>query len=420
MARRRLYVTPTSVVTVDCAAVDFDLSADQLALHDAAAALLDRFAGHDALRARVGDGVVVGTLPGASGASGASGPSGSMEGADSADVQSAPHGYDATVWSAMADQGWLALELPEDDGGLGLGAVEVAVLCEQLGRRLVAAPYLPSVVALGALCGEEARADSGTKEWREALAAGTAVGCVAFVPRRGQLTATGTGDAVRLSGQIGPTVYAPSADVAIVVTTADVYGVDLRAADIGRPAPLAAMDRTRELGELTFDGTSARQLGGPDDAALVLDRAATLASAEMLGSADAALSMAVDYAKDRVQFGKPIGSFQAVKHMLADALVDVEGMRSTAYYAAWCAAAGDRDRSVAASMAKAWCSDASRRVMACGLQVHGGIGFTWEHDMHLYLKRAQLDQVSFGDAAFHRDRIAGLLRERLASGQAIT
>ena len=242
---------------------------------------------------------------------------------------------------------------------------------------------------------------------------------MAFAPRPGRLAATGTGDAVRLRGQTAPTLYAPSADVAIVVTTEDVYGVDLRA-DAGRPAPIAAMDRTRELGELTFDGTPARHLGGPDDAALLLDRAATLASAEMLGAADAVLSMAVDYAKDRVQFGKPIGSFQAVKHMLADALVDVEGMRSTAYYAAWCAAAGDRDRSVAASMAKAWCSDASRRVMACGLQVHGGIGFTWEHDMHLYLKRAQLDQVSFGDAAFHRDRIAGLLRERLASGQAIT
>ncbi len=120
--------------------------------------------------------------------------------------------------------------------------------------------------------------------------------------------------------------------------------------------------------------------------------------------------MAVSYAKDRVQFGKPIGSFQAVKHMLADALVDVEGMRSTAYYAAWCTAADDPDRSMSASMAKAWCSDASRRVMSTGLQVHGGIGFTWEHDMHLYLKRAQLDQVSYGDAAFHRDRIADLLR----------
>jgi alkylation response protein AidB-like acyl-CoA dehydrogenase len=140
----------------------------------------------------------------------------------------------------------------------------------------------------------------------------------------------------------------------------------------------------------------------------------------MLGAADRVLSMTVEYAKDRVQFGKPIGSFQAVKHMLADALVDVEGMRSTVYYAAWCVAADDRDRSLSASMAKAWCSDASRRVMGTGLQVHGGIGFTWEHDMHLYVKRAQLDQVSFGDAAFHRDRIAGMLRERLDAGQALS
>ncbi len=143
----------------------------------------------------------------------------------------------------------------------------------------------------------------------------------------------------------------------------------------------------------------------------------TLASAEMLGAADHVLSLAVSYAKDRVQFGKPIGSFQAVKHMLADALVDVEGMRSTAYYSAWCTAADDPDRSMSASMAKAWCSDASRRVMATGLQVHGGIGFTWEHDMHLYLKRAQLDQVSYGDAAFHRDRIAELLRAGLRSAE---
>jgi alkylation response protein AidB-like acyl-CoA dehydrogenase len=411
-------VTPVSVVTVDCAAVDFDLSADQLALRDAAAALLDRFAGHDALRARVGDGVVVGTLPGAPGED---------EGAphDGTPAAGVPRGYDATVWSAMADQGWLALEVPEDEGGLGLGAVEVAVLCEQLGRRLVAAPYLPSVLVLGALSGEEARADSGTKEWREALAEGTAVGCVAFAPRPGQVSVSvsgsdsdsGSGGAVRLTGRTGPALYAPSADVAVVVTDRGLYAVDQQTE--GRPEPVAAMDRTRELGELALDGTPARHLGGPEAATLLLDRAAALTSAEMLGAADSVLTMAVGYAKDRVQFGKPIGSFQAVKHMLADALVDVEGMRSTVYYAAWCAAAGDEDRSVSASMAKAWCSDASRRVMACGLQVHGGIGFTWEHDMHLYLKRAQLDQVSFGDAAFHRDRIAGLLRQRLAAGQAI-
>ena len=224
---------------------------------------------------------------------------------------------------------------------------------------------------------------------------------------------------VRLRGRTPPVAYAPSADVAVVLADdGGVYGVDLRAA--ARPTPLAAMDRTRELGVLAFDGTPALFLGGEDAAALLVDRAATLASAEMLGAADHVLALSVQYAKDRVQFGKPIGSFQAVKHMLADALVDVEGMRSTVYYAAWCAAAGDPERSLSASMAKAWCSDASRRVMASGLQVHGGIGFTWEHDMHLYLKRAQLDQVSYGDAAAHRDRIATLLRARLEAGQPLS
>jgi alkylation response protein AidB-like acyl-CoA dehydrogenase len=398
--------------TVDCAAVDFDLSGDQQALRDAAATLLDGRAGHDALRARVGKGAIVGTLPGAGEASVPATP----DGAPAAD---APHGYDASAWTAMGEQGWLALEIPEDEGGLGLGMVEVAVLCEELGRRLVAAPFLPSVVALGALSGPEARAVAGAKEWREALGAGTAVGCVVLATD-GRVTANAAGPdgEVRLSGESAPTLYAPSADVAVVVAGSGVYAVDLGAA--GRPAPLPAMDRTRELGVVSLDGTPGLHIGGADAAALTLDRAATLASAEMLGAADRVLSMSVDYAKDRVQFGKPIGSFQAVKHMLADALVDVEGMRSTAYYAAWCAAADDRDRSLSASMAKAWCSDASRRVMGVGLQVHGGIGFTWEHDMHLYVKRAQLDQVSFGDASFHRDRIAAVLRERLESGQSLS
>jgi len=394
-----------SAATVDCAAVDFDLSGDQQALRDAAASLLDKMAGSDALRARVGPGAIVGTLPGAGAASGEA-------------AVNAPAGYDGAVWSAMADQGWLAIELPEDDGGLGLGMVELAVLCEEIGRRLVAAPFLPTIVALGALGGDEARADAATKEWREALGQGEAVGCVAAASGTDRLTVAVSNGQVRLSGQTAPVAYAPSADVAVVLADGGVYGVDLRAE--GRPAPLSAMDRTRELGVLAFDGTPARFLGGDDAAALLLDRAATLASAEMLGAADHVLALTVQYAKDRVQFGKPIGSFQAVKHMLADALVDLEGMRSTAYYAAWCAAAGDPERSLAASMAKAWCSDASRRVMAAGLQVHGGIGFTWEHDMHLYLKRAQLDQVSYGDAAAHRDRIATLLRTRLEAGESLS
>ena len=393
-----------SAIAVDCAAVDFDLSSDQQALREAAASLLDGMAGSDALRARVGAGAIVGTLPGAGAASGET-------------AADAPRGYDNAVWSAMAEQGWLAIELPEDEGGLGMGMVELAVLCEEIGRRLVAAPFLSSIVALGALCGDEARADAGTKEWREALGQGDTVGCVAAAPGPRSLTVSGTQGQVRLSGKTSPVAYAPSADVAVVLADGGVYGVDLRTE--GRPEPLSAMDRTRELGVLAFDGTPSRFLGGVAAADLLIDRAATLASAEMLGAADHVLALTVQYAKDRVQFGKPIGSFQAVKHMLADALVDVEGMRSTAYYAAWCAAAGDPERPLAASMAKAWCSDASRRVMAVGLQVHGGIGFTWEHDMHLYLKRAQLDQVSYGDAAAHRDRIATLLRARLEAGDTL-
>jgi alkylation response protein AidB-like acyl-CoA dehydrogenase len=384
--------------------VDFDLSGDQQALRDAAASLLDKMAGADALRARVGTGAIVGTLPGA--------------GAASADATDAPTGYDEAVWAAMADQGWLAIELPEDESGLELGMLELAVLCEEVGRRLVAAPFLPTIVALGALCGDEARADAGTKEWREALGSGDAVGCVAAAPGPNGLRVSGSEGAARLNGQTPPVAYAPSADLAVVIADGGVYGVDLRAE--GCPAPLSAMDRTRELGVLAFDDTPAQFLGGEEAAALLVDRAATLASAEMLGAADHVLGLTVQYAKDRVQFGKPIGSFQAVKHMLADALVDVEGMRSTVYYAAWCAAAGDPERSLSASMAKAWCSDASRRVMAAGLQVHGGIGFTWEHDMHLYLKRAQLDQVSYGDAAAHRDRIATVLRTRLEAGQSLS
>jgi alkylation response protein AidB-like acyl-CoA dehydrogenase len=397
--------------------VDFDLSPDQLALREGAVTLLDRFAGRDQLRARVGPGVVVGTLPGAGQGEG-DGVQADRGAAMGGDQTS---GFDSAVWAAMADQGWLALEVPEDEGGLGLSTVEVAVLCEEVGRRLVAAPFLSSVLALGALSRPEARAVGATGDWRRDLSVGAATGCLAFVPSNEHLRAEGEGDGaggspwVRLSGTAGPTVFAPSADVAVVVTGSDVYAVDQR--EHGRPPAVAAMDRTRELGVLTFDATPALHLGGTESAQAALNRAATLVSAEMLGTADRVLSMSVSYAKDRVQFGKPIGSFQAVKHMLADALVDVEGMRSTAYYAAWCTAAGDPDGSMSASMAKAWCSDASRRVMATGLQVHGGIGFTWEHDMHLYLKRAQLDQVSYGDASFHRDRIADLLRAGLRAAE---
>jgi alkylation response protein AidB-like acyl-CoA dehydrogenase len=214
-------------------------------------------------------------------------------------------------------------------------------------------------------------------------------------------------------------VFAPSADVVVGLSAG---GDELVVAPLGerRPPREPAMDLTRELGWLDAAALAgATPIGGRDEVEAFLDRGATAHAAELLGASARMLDVTVQYAKDRVQFGRPIGSFQAVKHRCADMLVDVEGMRSAVYYAAWCLAAGHPDASLAASTAKTWCSDAARRVMASALQVHGGIGFTWEHDLHLYLKRAQLDAMCFGDATYHRSRVARLLRPRIDAGDSV-
>jgi alkylation response protein AidB-like acyl-CoA dehydrogenase len=360
--------------------LDFALSDDQEALRDGARELLDDLASSTRVRA----------------------------------VVDAGGGWDRDLWRSMLDQGWTGVALPEAQGGLGLGTVEVAVLLEEIGRHAAPAPFASTVLALGAL----ADADQGDDV---AALLGGEVACVAWSRRADAVRATSGDGGWRLSGCPDPVLYAPSASRAVVVaTTGD--GPELFAVTVvdgHRAPPEPAMDRTRELGWLRLDDVPARRLGGADAVDALLDRGATYAAAEMLGSADRVLAMAVDYAKERVQFGRPIGSFQAVKHRCADMLVDVEGMRSSVYWAAWCLSAADDDRSVAASTAKIWGSDASKRVMASGLQVHGGIGFTWEHDLHLFLKRAQLDQVSFGDAPFHRERLAALLRPRVEAGESI-
>jgi hypothetical protein len=235
------------------------------------------------------------------------------------------------------------------------------------------------------------------------LAAGESLACLAFAPGP-------------QADRPEPTLYASVADLAVVVRPEALVVVDQADA---RPVAQPAMDRTRSLAWLRPEGGPGLRIGGAGAARRVLDRAATAVSAELLGAADRVLAMTVAYAAERVQFGHPIGSFQAVKHRLADAVVDVEGMRSSVYYAAWCLSAGHPDASLAASSAKAWCSDAARRVMASALQVHGGIGFTWEHDLHLFVKRAQLDGVTFGDADFHRERLATLLAARPADAPAL-
>jgi alkylation response protein AidB-like acyl-CoA dehydrogenase len=374
--------------------VDFELSDDQRALQDAASALLDNRCPTTRVR-QVADGT--GQL-------------------------------DDLLWAAMAEQGWLAVELPEAAGGLGLGLVETVVLCEQVGRHLAPVPFLGTVLAGVALAravvdGEidasTALGEQSVGSWIEQLAAGDAVGAVAWSRDPGAVTARpDIGGGWTLSGRTDLVVYGPAADVVVVFAEADGAPALFALAPAGpeRPTAEPAMDRTRSVGWLTVTDRRARRLGGADRAGDLLDRAATATSAEMLGAADRVLEMTVAYAKDRVQFGRPIGGFQAVKHRCADMLVDVEGMRSATYYAAWAVGAADPDARAAASVAKVWCSDAARRVMASGLQVHGGIGFTWEHDLHLFLKRSQLDQMAFGDAGLHRQRLARILRPRAESG----
>jgi alkylation response protein AidB-like acyl-CoA dehydrogenase len=302
-------------------------------------------------------------------------------------------GIDRELWSAMVDQGWLGVEQPEAAGGLGLGFVEVAVLLDELGGHAAPAPFASTVLALAALQGTE---------WEDRLVEG-AVGAVAW-----------SDGAAR---QLVP--YAPVADVAVVVD-ADGGGLvvhDLTAGE--RPVAEPAMDVTRCVGWLDADRAGSVRIDDPDRATALIDRGAAAVAAEALGGASRVLDLTVEHAKTRVQFGQPIGSFQAVKHRCADMLVDVEGMRSTTYHAAWAIGAGDPDASVAASTAKVWSGDAARRVMASGLQVHGGIGFTWEHDLHLYLKRAQLDALTFGSPTVHRQRLASLLRGRVEAGASV-
>ena len=334
--------------------MDFDLSADQLALRDAARDLLDARASTDHVRK----------------------------------VLDAEEGYDPELWREMAAQGWLAIEVPEDVGGLGLGFVEVAVLAEEVGRHVAPAPYISTVLARRALA---------TTDWAERLTEGTAVGAVAW--------------------GASPVIDAPIADVLVVVRDSDVTAYDISAT---KPTRVEAMDQTRRMARIDpteLDGGV--EVGGDDLVTSMLDAGATAYAAELLGAAQRMLEASVDYAKVREQFGRPIGSFQAVKHRCADMLVDVEGMRSAVWYAAWAVETNAADRSLAASTAKAWASDAGMRVMNSALQVHGGIGFTWEHDLHLYLKRAQLDSVVFGDATYHRERIARLLKTRLDSGAGV-
>jgi alkylation response protein AidB-like acyl-CoA dehydrogenase len=292
--------------------------------------------------------------------------------------------YDEDVWKEMSELGWAGIFIDEDHGGQGLGIVELVILMEELGYALAPVPFLSNAAAGLAL--QFAGTDAQKERWLPGIASGEARGTVGVL-------------------RDGEARLVPDADSAEVIVLISPDGstavVEASAAEV---EPFEAMDRTRRFARVRADG--GESLGGDHFAAA--DRIATALSAETVGVAQKAMEMAVDYARERKQFGRPIGSYQAVSHPCAQMLLEVEGSRSAAYYAGWCADAEPDSLPAAASMAKAYSSDAGWRVCGASLQVHGGIGFTWEHDLHFYLKRARTNAMLFGSAREHRERVAGL------------
>ena len=329
-------------------------------------------------------------------------------------------GYDEAVWRQMGEQmGLQGLIVPEEFGGSGYSYVELIVVLEEMGRSLLCAPYF-ATVALAANALIHSGDDQAKKEFLPGIASGETIATVAFTEPSGKwdeagvtMAATKSGDDWKLSGTKMFVLDGHTADLIIVAarTSAGVslFVVSGDAAGLTRTA-LSTMDQTRKQAKLEFSDTSARLIGtdgaGWTVLSTVLDLAAVALAAEQVGGAQRCLDMAVEYAKVRVQFGRPIGSFQAIKHKCADMLLEVESAKSAAYYAGWCAAEMNEELPSVASLAKAYCSEAYFHAAAENIQIHGGIGFTWEHPAHLYFKRAKSSELLFGDPTYHRELLA--------------
>jgi alkylation response protein AidB-like acyl-CoA dehydrogenase len=329
-------------------------------------------------------------------------------------------GYDPAVWHQMASQlGLHGLIIPEEFGGSGSGYVELTVVLEEMGRALLCAPYFSSVAMAASLL--LAVGDKGAQQdYLPLIADGSTVATVALAETPGRwdegditLTASGAGDDWSLTGRKSYVLDGHIADLVLVAARSRA-GVSVFAVDKAAPGftatPLSTMDQTRKQAALTFESTPARLVGtdgqGWGAIAKMLDLAAVALAAEQVGGAQKVLDMAVNYAKARVQFGRLIGSFQAVKHRCADLLLEVELAKSAAYYAGWAASEDNGELPVAASLAKSYCSEAYSHAAAENIQIHGGIGFTWEHPAHLYFKRAKSSELLFGDPAYHRELLA--------------
>ena len=332
--------------------------------------------------------------------------------------------HDDKLWRSIADQGWVGLSIPEEHGGLGLGLVEMAVVAEEMGRACLPGAFISTLIAVALI--ERAGSTEQRAKYLERIAAGELKATIAFLGAGANWDA----DAVKLKATrdggefslTGVKLFVPDAGVADLVICVARDGDSLMLLPVERGAanlrvsPMPSMDATRKIYEVNFEGVIVPQadaLGADGDVRGALNEALEVATAalcaEMVGGMGWILDATVEYAKTRQQFGRPIGSFQAVQHGCADMLLLTESARSAAYYAAWALTEGDPSASGAVSIAKAYCSDAFREVGNRGVQVHGGIGFTWEHDLQLYYKRSKSSETMFGDATFHRERIARLV-----------
>ena len=338
-------------------------------------------------------------------------------------------GYSPELWQQMAALGWLGLAFPEEYGGQGLGFVDLTVILEEMGAALLPSPFFSSVL-LGGQTILLGGSEDQKKTYLPKIADGSLVATLAMTEPSGRFEAEGIADVKALptdDGFVisGTKLFVPDAHVADLMVVAartksagdksfgiSLFLVDTAAAGVSVTL-LKTMDQTRKQCEVIFDNVTVGRdslIGMVDMGWPVLSKVLHICTAalcaEMVGGAQRVLDISVAYAKERTQFGRPIGSFQAIKHKCAEMMLQVESAKSAAYYAAWAVDEDVPEAPLAVSMAKAYCSDAYRYTAGEGIQVHGGIGFTWEHDMHLYFKRAKYAEFTFGDATYHRELVA--------------
>ncbi|HEX3591186.1 MAG TPA: acyl-CoA dehydrogenase family protein [Pseudonocardiaceae bacterium] len=313
-------------------------------------------------------------------------------------------GYDTAVWKQAGSQlGLPGIAIPEEYAGAGFTFVEQAIVLEELGRSLYCGPYFASAVLAAnvLLCSDD---ETAKQRHLPGIAAGDVIGTLAFTGDGEGVTAVGD----RLTGSRELVLDGHIADLILVVADGSLFAVAAGAPGMSVHV-LPTLDQTRRLARIEFEDTPADLVGERGSAAGVLnralDRAALALAAEELGGAQAALDMALDYLKTREQFDRPVGSFQALKHRCADLLLQVESTRSAVLYAAWAVADGSDEVPTIAPLTKAYASETFAQAAGENIQMHGGIGFTWEHDAHLYFKRAAFDRQFLGDPAYHRERL---------------